>query len=382
MKTERSPLSNSLLHPLLNFQSNLIVNLSLVGQKPTGLATYAANLVPKLALPDLTVLAPAGLDTLLNGAVQDFSYYPIPANMSAEHGKWGHLRRLLWTQFNLPQIYRNLQSTLLFSPVPEAPLFSQCRSVVMVHDLIPLRFPKWTSPLTPYFQYYVPQVLAQAQHILCNSDATATEIVEKFGVSAQKITPIPLAYDASHFQFLDLPTQPYFMYLGRHDPPKNVQRLVSAFAALRDRRYELWLVGPVDPRYTPALMAQAHELGVGSQVKCLNYVPYRDLPRLLNGAIALVFPSLWEGFGFPVLEAMACGTPVITSNLSALPEVAGDAAILVDPYQVEGITAAMDSLVNDESVRSHLRRAGLARASQFRWEKTAEKTAAVLQQFL
>jgi len=370
--------------PLLKTQSDLIVNLSLVGQKPTGLATYAANLVPKLALPDLTLLAPTGLEgSLLNGAVQNFSSYPIPANMSAENGKWGHLRRLLWTQFQLPQIYRDLHTKLLFSPVPEAPLWSTCRSVVMVHDLIPLRFPKWTSPLTPYFRYYVPQVLAQAQHILCNSAATANEVVETFGIAAEKITPIPLAYDTDSFRFLDLPTQPYFMYLGRHDPPKNVQRLVSAFAGLRDRHhYELWLVGSIDRRYTPALMAQAAELGVGAQVKCLNYVPYRDLPQLLNQAIALIFPSLWEGFGFPVLEAMACGTPVVTSNLSALPEVAGDAAILVNPYQVDEITAAMQMLVQDGTVRSHLRAAGLERARQFRWEKTAEKTAAVLQQFL
>lgn len=376
MQTTRSP--------LLKTQSDLIVNLSLVGQKPTGLATYAANLVPKLALPDLTLLAPTGLEgSLLNGAVQNFSSYPIPANMSAENGKWGHLRRLLWTQFQLPQIYRDLHTKLLFSPVPEAPLWSTCRSVVMVHDLIPLRFPKWTSPLTPYFRYYVPQVLAQAQHILCNSAATANEVVETFGIAAEKITPIPLAYDTDNFRFLDLPTQPYFMYLGRHDPPKNVQRLVSAFAGLRDRHhYELWLVGSIDRRYTPALMAQAAELGVGAQVKCLNYVPYRDLPQLLNQAIALIFPSLWEGFGFPVLEAMACGTPVVTSNLSALPEVAGDAAILVNPYQVDEITAAMQMLVQDGTVRSHLRAAGLERARQFRWEKTAEKTAAVLQQFL
>lgn len=376
MQTTRSP--------LLKTQSDLIVNLSLVGQKPTGLATYAANLVPKLALPDLTLLAPTGLEgSLLNGAVQNFSSYPIPANMSAENGKWGHLRRLLWTQFQLPQIYRDLHAELLFSPVPEAPLWSTCRSVVMVHDLIPLRFPKWTSPLTPYFRYYVPQVLAQAQHILCNSAATANEVVETFGIAAEKITPIPLAYDTDNFRFLDLPTQPYFMYLGRHDPPKNVQRLVSAFAGLRDRHhYELWLVGSIDRRYTPALMAQAAELGVGAQVKCLNYVPYRDLPQLLNQAIALIFPSLWEGFGFPVLEAMACGTPVVTSNLSALPEVAGDAAILVNPYQVDEITAAMQMLVQDGTVRSHLRAAGLERARQFRWEKTAEKTAAVLQQFL
>ncbi|MFM6278275.1 MAG: glycosyltransferase, partial [Dolichospermum sp.] len=135
---------------------------------------------------------------------------------------------------------------------------------------------------------------------------------------------IPLGYDPCHFQFLNLPTKNYFLYIGRQDPYKNLQRLITAFSALPNRNnYELWLVGPSDKRYTPLLEKQVKELEINHLVKFLNYVPYNELPIIINQAIALVFPTLWEGFGLPVLEAMACGTPVITSNISSLPEVAG-----------------------------------------------------------
>ena len=124
------------------------------------------------------------------------------------------------------------------------------------------------------------------------------------------------------------------------------------------------------------------ELGISHQVKFLDYVPYDDLPKIIRSAIALVFPSLWEGFGLPVLEAMACGTPVITSNLSSLPEVAGDAAILIDPYKVEEITDAMQAIANETGLRSHLSQLGLQRATQFSWEKTGQATVEVLKRFL
>jgi glycosyltransferase involved in cell wall biosynthesis len=165
-------------------------------------------------------------------------------------------------------------------------------------------------------------------------------------------------------------------------PYKNVQRLISAFAALPNRsQYELWLAGPPDKRYLPTLQSQIEELNLQAQVKFLNYVAYSELPVLMNQAIALVFPSLWEGFGLPVLEAMACGTPVVTSNLASLPEVAGDAAILVDPYDVDAIAQAMNSLATDSTLRSQLRKAGLARAHQFSWQKTAQATIEVLQSY-
>jgi glycosyltransferase involved in cell wall biosynthesis len=362
-----SNLEDCLFNPLL-------INLSFIFSQPTGISTYAINLFPHLQPLEPTLLTAQ--------TFPDYRCYPVPPNLTPAQGSKGHFRRLLWTQWQLPEIYKRLNSSLIFSPVPEAPLFAGCRSVVMVHDLIPLRFPKRFSPLTPYFRYYIPQVLAQAEHIICNSRATAQDIIDLFHIPEEKITPILLAYDANHFRFLDIPTSNYFLYIGRHDPYKNIARLIDAFATLSCRDDELWIAGSGDKRYTPVLMAQVEQLGLTNQVKFLDYVPYEQLPTLINQAIALVFPSLWEGFGLPVLEAMACGTPVITSNLSSLPEVAGDAALLVNPYNMGEIAEVMQAVAADSGLRSRLRQASLARASQFSWTKTGQATAQVLQRYL
>ncbi|MBD2021841.1 glycosyltransferase family 4 protein [Leptolyngbya sp. FACHB-36] len=355
--------------------SPFLVNLSFLSNQPTGLSVYAANLFPHLKALQPTLLSAALID--------GFNCYPVPAGMTPDQGKLGHLRRLLWTQVQLPKIYQQLQSRLLFSPITEAPLNTACRFVVTVHDFIALRFPDRFSPLTVYHRYYIPQVLQQAQHILCVSQATADDLVQFWAIPASKITPIPLAYDAKVFRFLDLPTKNFFLYVGRLDPYKNVQRLISAFAALPSRcDYELWIAGPPDRRYLPTLVSQVEDLGITPHVKFLNYVPREQLPILMNQAIALVFPSLWEGFGLPVLEAMACGAPVITSNCSSLPEVAGDSAILVDPYRVEAIAEAMQTVATNATLWSHYRSAGLARASQISWTTTGQATVQVLKPFL
>lgn len=373
--------------------ARIIASLPFVGQKPTGLATYAINLAAELNLPQLTLLAPPALH-LHTQPKQPC--YEIGGGMSAEEGKAGHLRRLRWTQFQLPGIYRQLDSDLLFSLVPEAPIppwgnceatGANCRSIVMVHDLIPLRFPRWTSPLFHYARLYVPQVLKQAEHILCNSEATASDIHAFYGIPADKITPVLLSHDSRHFRIPDspgtAPDRPYFFYVGRHDPYKNLLRIVRAFAMLPNRQnYDLLIAGSPDPRYTPLLKQQAIDLEIADRVKFLEYVAYDHLPRLLHQSIALVYPSLWEGFGFPVLEAMACGAPVITSNLSSLPEVAGDAAILVDPYDEQALAQAMAAVATDDQLCQDLRSAGLRRSSQFSWAKTGQQTAQVLQQFL
>jgi glycosyltransferase involved in cell wall biosynthesis len=375
--------------------AQVIANLSFVGQKPTGLATYAINLASELNLPGLTLLAPPALR---HHTQPKQPCCIIPGGMSAEEGKAGHFRRLKWSQFQLPSIYRQLESELLFSLVPEAPIGTKCRSIVTVHDLIPIRFPRWTSPLFHYARLYIPQVLQQAEHILCNSQATAQDICDFYGIPARKITPVLLSHDSHHFRIPDSPIEetptdypnggtashrPYFFYVGRHDPYKNLLCLIRAFAALPDRRdYDLLIAGSPDPRYTPLLKQQAIALGVSEQVRFLDYVAYDQLPRLLHGSIALVYPSLWEGFGLPVLEAMACGAPVITSNLSSLPEVAGDAAILIDPYDEQALSNAMAQVATDDKMRKDLRSAGLKRSSQFSWAKTGQQTAEVLQRFL
>jgi glycosyltransferase involved in cell wall biosynthesis len=343
--------------------------------KPTGISTYAFNLFPHLKPFNPTLLSTRN--------IPDFNCYPVPPNLTPEQGTKGNFSRVLWTQLQLPKIYQKLQAKLLFSPLPEAPIYAGCRYVLTVHDLIPLRFPRRFSPLTNYSRYLLPLVLQQAEHIICDSVSTANDVMKFFQIPERKVTPVLLAYNETQFRFLDLPKRNYFLYIGRHDPYKNINRLIAAFANLSNRSdYELWIAGSFDERFTPTLKAAVTQLGISNQVKFLEYVPYNELPTIINQAIGLVFPSLWEGFGLPVLEAMACGTPVITSNVSSLPEASGDAAILVNPYNVGEITEAMQSLANDESLRMRLREAGFGRCKLFSWEKTGEATAAVLGRFL
>ena len=354
--------------------NSLLINLSFLTPEPTGIGTYAANIFPHLKQLEPTLLVCQEID--------NYTCYQIPENLRPDRGPKEQINRLRWTQFDLPKIYNKLQSNLIFSPIPEAPLYSKCRYIVTVHDLIPLRFPQRFSRLTAYFRYYIPQVLRQAEHIICDSQATALDVANFFQISAQKMTAIPLACDNINFRYLGLSAKNYFLYTGRHDPYKNLERLIAAFASLGDRtNYELWLAGPPNA-YTPQLTAQVEQLGLQSLIKFLGYVPYSQLPVLMNQAIALVFPTLWEGFGLPILEAMACGTPVITSNLSSMPEVAGDAALLVNPYSVGEIARAMQTIATDSKVRSNLKKASLARSAQFSWHKTGEATAKILQQYL
>lgn len=351
----------------------LLINLSFLTRKPTGHTVYAKNL-----LPALKKLNP----TLLTGeAFPDFKCHAIPATLTTDQGKKGHLARLFWTQFQAPQIYQNLRSRLLFSPIPEAPIFRNCRLVVTLHDFIPLRFPRKTWLLTHYYRYYLPQVLKQAEQIICDSESTARDAIAFCQVPAHKLNVVHLAHDAQNFRFLDLEPKNYFLYIGRHDPYKNLERSLSAFAQVSGDA-EFWIAGPPDPRYTPILERLVAELGIVDRVKFLSYVPYAELPVLLNQAIALVFATRWEGFGLPVLEGMACGTPVITSNVSSLPEVAGDAAISVDPYNQAEIQAAMQDLIRDPGLRSQLRQRGIDRATQFSWATTGSQTAAILQPYL
>ena len=365
------------------------VNLAYLLNRPTGTTQYALSL-----LPYLDDLLPHYLATAASQLPPD-CYQAVPANMTAAQGTAGHLRRLAWTQLKLPSLCRrqrseNSSSSLLFSPIPEAPLFGSTRFVVTFHDLIPLRFPQFFGAIKLFYKYYVPQVLHQSERVICNSEATARDIMDFYSLSASKLVPIPLAYDAQHFYPVStIPdvlqnqpmSRPYFLMLGRQAPYKNIGRVIEALAQTKTD-CALLIAGPTDERYTPELVAKAERLGVRSRLKFLSYVPYDQLPGLLSQAIALVFPSLWEGFGLPVLEAMACGTPVICANVASLPEVAGDAALLIDPMEVGAIASAMNQILTDSLMRSQLETAGLQRVQQFSWEKTGRATVDILRQHL
>lgn len=362
----------------MGLSNSLLINLSVLFDKPTGIATYAQNVIRSLSSLDPTLLSSSNLG--------DYKHYFISDQMTPKQGSKGHFKRLLWTQFKLPTIYQELAADLIYSPIPEAPLYRNCRYIVMCHDLIPLRFPRATSPLTNYFRYVVPQVLKQAEHIICNSQATAKDIRDFYGVDSDKITPILLGYDTNNFypreEKSSLIENPYFLYLGRQDPYKNLPGLINAFAGIKSKEYHLAIAGSTDLRFKSGLQQQIKELKLEGRVFFLDYLNYQELPVVISNAIALVFPTFWEGFGLPILEAMACGTPVITSKIASMPEVTGDAAILVNPYNTAAITSAMTNMGQDTQLRVQLRELGLKQAKKFSWNKTGVATKEVLARYL
>ena len=354
----------------------LLVNLSYYNRNESGLEIYAKNI-----LPFLKSLNPILLTAV---AFPDFECYAVPETLSSRYEWRGHLRRLKWTQVELARIYKRLGASLLFSPIIEAPIFSNVRSVITIHDSIPLRFGKPLKFSPSYHQFVLPLVAKRAIHVFCNSHSTAQDAVRFYGISENKITVTHLGFDHEHFR--PMPKEratKYFLYLGRPDVNKNLFRVIDAFCALTcEEPIELWIAGKKDSVYYPPLQDYANKTARASQIKFLDYVPYSELPKLISNAEALVFPSLWEGFGLPALEAMACGTPVITSNISSLPEIVGDAALLVNPYQTEEITQAMMRLLYDTSLAHTLSQKGLAQAQKFRWQFTGEATLKKLKELL
>ena len=229
---------------------------------------------------------------------------------------------------------------------------------------------------------YVPLVLHRAVRVLCNSEATAREVHQRLGVPAKRLVPIRLGFSPGLLRPLGLKRQPFFLVLGRHDPHKNLERVLRAFAGLRDRDHRLALVGPQDPRYTPRLRRLASELGIAGRCDWHHWVSDQERLNLLNRCRGLVMASLWEGFGLPALEGMACGAPVIAAEAGALPEVVGEAALRVDPRSVAAICAAMDELIHSTWLEKKLSDVGPIRAQRFSWQETGVQVEAVLQSLL
>jgi glycosyltransferase involved in cell wall biosynthesis len=232
----------------------------------------------------------------------------------------------------------------------------------------------------------------RAARILSLSEHTRHDIIETYGVQPQRVTAIPLAAP-DHFgpvtDYRELQRVrhnygidgDYILSVGSIQPRKNLARLVRAYASLRgsgsaDKLPKLVLVGKCAWLYDETLRA-LDETNIKDAVVLTGYVPESDLPALYSGALCFVYPSYFEGFGLPPLEAMKCGAAVIVGNRTSLPEVVGDAALAVDPFDVDAIASAIRKLVNDKSLRRELSVKGLQRANEFNWQETARKTLAV-----
>jgi glycosyltransferase involved in cell wall biosynthesis len=273
-----------------------------------------------------------------------------------------------------------------------------------LHDLIPLHDPaahfpmRWMDQRIGYARYL--HALQRVDCILANSEFTRQEAVERLHIPPERIVVIPLAVDEGRFYPRSQDEidnivaryglrRPYFLHIssnvGPSDNNKNTKNILRAFDLFcRDggAEHNLTIVGKWSPHAIAEVRASYANLLDGERLRMLGFVPHDDLPALYSGADALIYPSLLEGFGLPVLEAMRCGTPVLTSSTSSLPEVAGAAALFVDPSSVEEIASGMQQLVRDSALRAELVRRGLQQAAQFTFNRTAEETLRVYHAYL
>jgi glycosyltransferase involved in cell wall biosynthesis len=276
-----------------------------------------------------------------------------------------------------------------------APPFSPCPVVVSIHDLsfehLPQTF-KWRS--RKQLRITVRRSAREAAQVIALSEYARDDIINTYGVEPGKVSVIPLAAPAHFRPILDEEELQrvrqtygiegdYILSVGAIQPRKNLSRLVAAYSRLRRARAEgnlpkLVLVGKCAWLYDETLRS-IKELEVSDTVILTGYVPESDLPALYSGALAFVYPSYFEGFGLPPLEAMQCGTTVIVGDKTSLPEVVGDAGVLVDPFDVDDIAAAIEKVISDSDFRRQLRVKGLERAKLFNWQKTARQTLAVYQ---
>ena len=300
-------------------------------------------------------------------------------------------------QLAVPLDLRRERAHLFHAPHYVLPPLTPCRSVVTIHDCIHLRFPQYLPNQLAYA--YARTSLWVAAHrsvrILTVSEASKRDILTYFRVPASKITVIPNAIDErfneeppadevmrvrERYQLND----PFVLYAGNIKPHKNLERLIEAFHIIRRGDLEhvkLLIIGDEISKYA-TLRRAVHKYKLHKHVRFFGFVPDATLAILYRLARVFVFPSLYEGFGLPPLEAMASGTPVITSNVSSLPEVVGDAAMLIDPYEPDAIAGAMRRVLADDRLRDDMRERGLARVREFSWGRSVRRVREIYEEVL
>jgi len=302
------------------------------------------------------------------------------------------LVRIGWEQLVQPFVLWQEKIDLLHSLAFVTPLFPPCPSVITIYDLSFIIFPQGFKYLKRLYLTLLTRPSAQkARRIITISESTKRDTVRLLGVSSKKVDvvycgvdkafhPLPEREIASFRQKRGLPER-IILFVGTIEPRKNVARLVEAYSRLRDGPVKLVIGGARGWLYEE-VFARVEELDLTGDVLFPGYIPPDELPLWYNAAELFVYPSLYEGFGLPPLEAMACGTPVITSNVSSLPEVVGEAGLTVDPMDSEGLAEAMNQVLGDETLRQSMRERGLARAGHFSWAKAARETVGVYQRAL
>jgi glycosyltransferase involved in cell wall biosynthesis len=360
------------------------INAHFWDQAATGSGQYLHNLVSALRQ------APGDDEYLLIGP------RPGPDHTASTpfDGRSEEAAKLWFEQVTFPRTCRALGLDLAHVPYFASPLLPSLPTVVTVHDLIPIVLPAYRGNLlVRLYTGLVAAAARRAQLILTDSQSSRRDILARLGVPAERVRVVYLAASADYLPVIDqarlemarrkyhLPER-FILYLGGFDRRKNVCGLLRAYKCASGslgQKYPLLLAGRLPAQESaifPDLKREIAELGVEETAIPIGWVAEEDKPALYSLASLFVYPSFYEGFGLPVLEAMACGTPVVASRAASLPEIVGEAGLLVDPQQVTQMAQAIICALSDETLRLEMRESGLAQAQRFSWRETAQQTLA------
>jgi len=366
------------------------MNGSMLDEHPTGVGVYSYNLINQLSSlcwndkwQKLTVFSPTRqlLDTKVH-------VVKLPGLLlSSRYGKIAALMRFLWNTFYYP--FQARQFDLLISPTTHGS-FLLNNQVITIHDLLSLRYNNISRHQRFYFKYLLPKLVSRAKLIVTVSETTKKDVIHFLNCPEEKVKVIYNGYDHTRYFFENNNSQAiskeygvsnYLLAVGPTYPHKNFDRLINAYNSLDaslKKDHPLVIAGG-KKSYRSYLKELVNKLGLQANVHFLGYVPVDLMPSLYREATALVFPSLYEGFGIPLLEAMACGCPVIASGTSSIPEVCGDAAMYFDPSSEDQIAVSIQKVLGDKSLRSLLIANGLQQSSKFSWEKTARELKSLIE---
>lgn len=362
--------------------------------RQAGLSRYIYEMVRLLprALPRDRITA-----FVVNSPVPPNFAADLPPNLRLSPSRFPTHRapvRIAWEQTVLPFAAWRARSDVLFCPVNVLPVVAPCPTVVTIHDLIFLRYPQAFHPLKRlYLTAMTGWSARHAAHVIAVSESTRQDVIELLGVPPERVTTV---HNGVSERFVPVPDEAkrdflarqgvsgrLVLYVGTLEPRKNLTALLQSFASIAGKpgKEDVTLViGGSKGWYYDEIFATAERLGLAAsgRVRFLGRVPDDDLPLWYNVATLFAYPSLYEGFGLPALEAMACGTPVVVSSTPALREVVADAGVTVDPHDTGGWAAALERLLGGGQEAERLREMGVRRASEFTWERSAAATARVL----
>lgn len=303
-------------------------------------------------------------------------------------------------QIGFPLILKSkhIYCDLLHSLNSELPIFYNGKSVVTIHDLRYIKYPHFLRNLSKlkseYLKYIMRKSCQKATRVIADSENTKKDIINLFRIPEKKVKVIYLTADFEKFSSANKRPnkeilkqysieKPYFLYIGVKRPHKNLEGLIESFVEFK-QKYDKWntklvIAGEKYSNYKDYLI-RAKQLNMNNEIFFLGFIPNENLKALYSEAEIFLLVSFYEGFGLPILEAMECGTPVITSNISSMPEVAGDAALLINPYNPQEIAEKMNDIASDKDLRRKLIEKGFKRVKEFSWEKTARRTLGVYEE--